>query len=263
MSVSITKRALVTGSTAGIGFAIAQNLAEAGFEVIINGRTEQGVEKAMARILEKHPGAQLLPLSADLTQAAGAELTQERFPALDVLVNNLGVFQAQAFAEIPDSEWMRMFESNVMSGMRLSRYYLPQMLEQNQGRIVFVSSESGLQIPSEMIHYGVSKAAQIALARGLAELTFGSKVTVNTILPGPTLTEGVQVFLAGLAEQTGVSLEQAERDFFSKHRPTSLIQRFIDPQEIAPLVSLLCGPQGAAFNGAALRVEGGLLKSAF
>lgn len=250
-----SKTALVTGSTAGIGFAIAQSLAEEGARVIVNGRTEARVQQACAAI----PGS--LPLAADLSTAEGAGEVIRRFPDLDILVNNLGIFEPKPFEEISDADWLRFFEVNVLSGVRLSRHYLPRMKAAGWGRIVFVSSESGVQIPSEMIHYGMTKTAQIAVARGMAETMAGTGVTVNSVLPGPTASEGVGLFVEQMAQARGVSKAAVEQEFFRTVRPTSLLQRFAEPREVAHLVAFVCSPLAAAINGAALRVEGGIIRS--
>jgi NAD(P)-dependent dehydrogenase (short-subunit alcohol dehydrogenase family) len=257
------KLALVSGSTAGIGFAIASALAREGARVIVNGRTQERVQSAIDRIRVAHSSALLEPLPADLSDAAGAEEAVRRFPEVDVLVNNLGIFEPKPFAEISDSEWLRFFEVNVMSGVRLSRAYLPRMKERNWGRIVFISSESGIQIPAEMIHYGVTKTAQIAVARGIAETCAGTGVTCNAILPGPTASEGVTDFVGSLAEQGGQTREQVEKEFFEKARPTSLLKRFATPDEVAAMVAFVCSPLSSATNGAALRVDGGVVRSPF
>jgi NAD(P)-dependent dehydrogenase (short-subunit alcohol dehydrogenase family) len=255
------KKALVTGSTAGIGLAIATALAREGAHVVLNGRTPARVEAALAAVRQEVPGAKLTGVPADLGTAAGAAQLVKQVPQVDVLVNNLGIFASKPFEQIPDEEWLQFFETNVMSGVRLSRAYLPGMRERNWGRILFVSSESAVNIPVEMIHYGMTKTAQVALARGLAESTVGTNVTVNTVLPGPTASEGVQGFVDGLARQQGVSRAQVEQEFFQKMRPSSLLKRFIEPAEVAALVAFLASPLSSATNGAALRVDGGLLRS--
>ncbi|MEY2495028.1 MAG: hypothetical protein QOJ45_1520 [Verrucomicrobiota bacterium] len=257
------KLALVTGSTAGIGFAIASALAHEGARVIVNGRSDERVRSAIERIRAQNPNAQLEPFAADLGGAAGAEEALRRFPEVDVLVNNLGIFEPKPFEEIPDADWLRFFEVNVMSGVRLSRAYLPRMKERNRGRIVFISSESGLQIPAEMIHYGVTKTAQIAVARGIAETCAGTGVTCNAVLPGPTASEGVNEFVGSLAQQAGQTREQVEKEFFEKARPSSLLKRFATPDEVAAMVVFVCSPLSSATNGAALRVDGGVVRSPF
>ena len=249
------KRALVTGSTAGIGLAIAAALAKEGARVIVNGRTQERVDRA----IEASGAAE--GIAADLGTEAGARAVTTRFPEVDILVNNLGIFEPKPFREIPDEDWRRFFEVNVLSGVRLSRHYIGPMLEKNQGRIVFISSESGLQIPAEMIHYGMTKTAQLAISRGLAETTKGTGVTVNAVLPGPTASEGVGEFVASLARGKGVSREAVERQFFQEARPSSIIQRFATPEEVAAAVAFVCSPLAAAINGTALRVDGGVVRS--
>jgi NAD(P)-dependent dehydrogenase (short-subunit alcohol dehydrogenase family) len=255
------KLALVTGSTAGIGFAIASALAAEGAIVLINGRTEARVAEAIHRLRSALPHAEVRPLVADLGSAEGAAQTVEAVPDLDILVNNLGIFEPKAFEEITDSDWSRFFEVNVMSGVRLSRAYLGKMKEKNWGRIVFISSESAVQIPSEMIHYGFTKTAQLSISRGLAELTAGTGVTVNAVLPGPTSSEGVSQFVDDMAASKGIGREQVEEDFFRTIRPSSLIQRFATVEEVANLVAYVCSPRSAATNGAALRADGGIIRS--
>ena len=255
--------ALVSGSTAGIGFAIANGLAREGARVIVNGRTDDRVKTAIERIRSHNAGAKLEGIAVDLGSAAGADEVVRRFPEVDVLVNNLGIFEPKPFEQISDQEWFRFFEVNVMSGVRLSRAYLPLMKKRNWGRIVFISSESGIQIPAEMIHYGVTKTAQIALARGIAETCAGTGVTCNAVLPGPSASEGVNDFVGSLASQGGQTHEQVEKEFFEKARPTSLLKRFATPDEVAAMVVFICSPVSAATNGAALRVDGGVVRSPF
>jgi NAD(P)-dependent dehydrogenase (short-subunit alcohol dehydrogenase family) len=255
------KRALVTGSTAGIGFAIAALLAREGAHVVVNGRTAERVSSAITRIRAETPGARLDGVPADLSTAEGAKRVTATLPDVDILVNNVGIFEPKPFEKIPDADWMRFFEVNVMSGVRLSRYYLPRMKEKNWGRIIFISSESAVNIPAEMIHYGMTKSAQISVARGLAETTAGTGVTVNSILPGPTRSEGVVTFVEQLAKEQGLNFQQMEKQFFETARPTSLLKRFSDPREVAALVVYVCSPLSSATNGAALRVEGGVVRS--
>lgn len=255
------KTALVTASTAGIGFAIARGLAAEGAAVIVNGRSEQRIDAAREKIAAAVPHARTHGIAADLSTADGVRAVTERFDAVDILVNNLGIFDPKPFEEIGDEAWTAFFETNVMSGVRLSRHYLPQMKARNWGRIIFISSESGLHIPAEMIHYGVTKTAQIALARGLAETTRGTAVTVNAILPGPTRSEGVGAFIENLAKEKGLSGAEMEAQFFEQVRPTSLIQRFADTREVANLVVYACSPLASATNGAALRVDGGVVRA--
>ena len=262
MDLQLTgKLALVTGSTAGIGQAIASSLAAEGARVIVNGRTQARVEAARAEIAAAVPDARLESLAADLGTAAGAELAAARFPDVDILVNNLGIFEPRSFEEIRDDEWQRMIEVNFMSGVRLSRHHLPRMKARDWGRIIFIASESGVNIPVEMVHYGVTKTMQIALARGLAETTAGTGVTVNSVLPGPTRSEGVAQFVKDLARTQGMTEAEMEREFFKTARPSSLLQRFETTEEIAALVAFVASPRSSATNGAALRADGGLLRS--
>ena len=255
------KVALVSGSTAGIGLAIATTLAEEGATVIVNGRTQERVNHAIEILEQSVPNAKLQGIAADLGTQAGVELLLQQVPEVNILVNNLGIYGSQAFEDISDEEWMNILEVNVMSGVRLSRHYLPLMLKKDWGRIIFISSESALNIPAEMIHYGVTKTAQVALSRGLAETTAGSQVTVNTVLPGPTRSEGVETFIEKLGKDQNISPEQVEKEFFTKMRPSSLIQRFATTSEVAALVAFVASPVASAINGAALRVEGGVVRS--
>lgn len=255
------KRALVSGSTAGIGWAIAAGLAGEGAEVVVNGRTQARVDAAVRAILERHPWAKVRGIAADLGGAAGCARMAEEVPELDVLVNNLGIFAVQPFPTITDQEWMRFFEVNVLSGVRLSRTYLPGMVARNWGRILFISSESALQIPVEMIHYGTTKTAQLAVARGLAETVAGTGVTVNSILAGPTRSEGVEQFLQGMATQQGTSAAEVERNFFQTARPSSLLRRFATPDEIAAFTVFVASGPASAVTGASLRVDGGVVRA--
>jgi NAD(P)-dependent dehydrogenase (short-subunit alcohol dehydrogenase family) len=255
------KRALVSGSTAGIGFAAARALAAEGAHVILNGRTQPRVDQAVGRLKAEVPGATVRGLALDLATAAGCEALFGALPEVDILVNNLGIFEPKAFADIPDAEWLRFFEVNVLSGVRLSRQYLPGMRARNWGRVVFVSSESGLQIPAEMIHYGMTKTAQLAVARGLAETLAGTGVTVNSVLPGPTASEGVGDFVARLAQSRGVEAATVEKEFFATARPSSLLRRFATPEEVAAMITYVCSVQASATTGAALRVDGGVVRS--
>lgn len=255
------KTALVSGSTAGIGLAIATTLAQEGATVIINGRTQERVNAAIDQIKQSVTNAKLQGVVADLGTQLGANDLILAVPEVDILVNNLGIYGSKAFADISDDDWMQFLEVNVISGVRLSRHYLPLMLKKNWGRIMFISSESALNIPAEMIHYGVTKTAQLALARGLAETTAGTNVTVNSVLPGPTRSEGVEDFIQGLAKDQAITLKQVEKEFFEKTRPSSLIKRFATPEEVAALVAFIASPLSSATNGAALRVDGGVVRS--
>jgi NAD(P)-dependent dehydrogenase (short-subunit alcohol dehydrogenase family) len=257
------KRALVTGSTAGIGFAIATVLAREGAAVVLNGRDEARVAQAVQRLQASVPTAQVSGVAADITTAEGCEQLARACAGavVDILVNNFGVFDPQPFEAIGDEAWLHFFDANVMSGVRLTRALLPAMQAAGWGRVVFINSESGVNPPTEMIHYGMSKAAQLSVSRGLAQHCAGTGVTVNAVLPGPTRTEGVEAFLGKLAAEQGVDLAEAERRFFREARPTSLVKRFVDPSEVAALVAYVCSPLSAATTGAALRVEGGILSS--
>jgi NAD(P)-dependent dehydrogenase (short-subunit alcohol dehydrogenase family) len=257
------KTALVTGSTAGIGNAIATSLAREGAAVIVNGRSAKAVAAAVEEMKTATGSSKVSGFAGDLSDAAVAAELLVKHPAVDVLVNNLGIFEVRPFEEIRDEDWRRFFDVNVLSGARLSRLYLPGMRKRNWGRIIFISSESGLQIPAEMIHYGMTKAAQIAVARGLAEITAGTGITVNSVLPGPTRSRGVGDFVASMAEKAGKSAQAVESEFFKTARPTSLLKRFATPEEVAAMVTYVASPLSAATNGAALRVDGGVVKSAF
>jgi NAD(P)-dependent dehydrogenase (short-subunit alcohol dehydrogenase family) len=254
------RTALVTGSTAGIGRAIASVLAREAASVVVNGRSTERVDAAV-REVRAGSAAPVTGVAADLATAEGTAELLRRVPRVDILVNNLGIFEAKPFADITDDDWERIFRVNVLSGVRLCRHYLPQMVRQNWGRVVFISSESGLNIPAEMIHYGVTKTAQLALARGLAETTAGTGVTVNSVLPGPTMSEGVTGFVQGLARSQGTSPADVEREFFKTMRPSSLLKRFEKPEEVAALVAFVCSPLSSGTNGAALRVDGGVVRS--
>lgn len=261
MDLQLTgKLALVTGSTAGIGFAIAEALADEGAHVVVNGRTQHRVDHAVSSI-RKSTGEEVEGVAADLGTAKGCAVAIAKFPHVDILVNNLGIFEPKAFEQITDDDWLHMFEVNVLSGVRLSRHYLPAMIQRNWGRIVFISSESAVQIPEEMIHYGMSKTAQLAISRGLAETTAGTNVTVNTVLAGPTASEGVNVFVDKLAADKQSDRANIERDFLAQMRPTSLLKRFADPKEVAALVTFVCSSLSSATNGAALRADGGVVRS--
>jgi NAD(P)-dependent dehydrogenase (short-subunit alcohol dehydrogenase family) len=255
------KRAIVTGSTAGIGFATAEVLAREGAHVIVNGRTTARIDEALAKLRKAVPSARVEGVAADLATGEGCASLVRQVPDADVLVNNVGIFEPKPFEEIPDAEWLRFFEANVLSGIRLSRHYVKGMRARNFGRIVFVSSESGVQIPTEMIHYGVTKTAQIAVARGLAETLVGTNVTVNSVLPGPTASEGVAGFVAQLAASQGKELADVERDFFRHARPSSVIQRFAKTEEVASMIAYVCSAAASATTGAALRVDGGVIRA--
>ena len=256
------KLALVSGSTAGIGLAIASTLAQEGARVIVNGRKQEAVDEAVAQ-LKSSTGGDVLGFAGDLSKAEVANELARRYPDVEILVNNLGIFEPKPFEEIPDEDWQRFFDVNVLSGVRLARLFLPSMKRANWGRIIFISSESGLQIPVEMVHYGVTKTAQIAVARGIAESVAGTGITVNTVLPGPTKSRGVGDFVDGLAKANGKTSEQVEKEFFEHVRPTSLIKRFASTEEVASLVAYVASPLASATTGAALRVDGGVVKSAF
>ncbi len=256
------KLALVSGSTAGIGHAIASALAGEGARVVINGRSEASVAEAAAKI-KRATGGQVYGFAGDLGTAGAAEEVVRLYPDIEILVNNLGIFEPKPFEQIPDADWIRFFEVNVLSGVRLARLCLPAMRRANWGRIIFISSESAVQIPAEMIHYGMTKTAQIAVARGLAEAVAGTGITVNSILPGPTKSRGVVDFVGALAQAAGQTFGEFEKEFFEKVRPTSLIKRFATPEEVASLVAYIASPLASATTGAALRVDGGVVKSAF
>jgi len=255
------KRALVTGSTAGIGLATARALAAEGAYVTVNGRTQARVGSAVDRLKRELSGATITGIAADLSSGEGCETLIGQLREVDVLVNNLGIFEPQSFEQISDEDWMRFFETNVLSGVRLSRHYVRAMRSRNWGRIVFVSSESALQIPTEMIHYGMTKTAQLAVARGLAETLVGTGVTVNSVLPGPTASEGVGGFVAQMAAARGVDAATVEREFFATARPSSVLQRFATPDEVAAMIAYVCSVPASATTGAALRVDGGVVRA--
>jgi NAD(P)-dependent dehydrogenase (short-subunit alcohol dehydrogenase family) len=255
------KTALISGSTKGIGFAIASQLAAEGAQVMVNGRTEEAVASALQQIRQSLPEPQLDGFAGDLSTVKATEALLKRLPSVDILVNNLGIFEPKPFDEIPDEDWRRFFEVNVLSGVRLSRAYVSGMKQRNWGRIIFISSESAIQIPVEMIHYGTTKTAQLAVSRGLAEYCTGTGVTVNAILAGPTRSAGVEEFVGRLSG--GQPFEIFEKQFFKSVRPSSLIKRFATPEEVASLVTFVCSPLARAITGAALRVDGGVVRSCF
>ena len=256
------KLALVSGSTAGIGFAIASTLAQEGARVIVNGRSKSSVDDALRRLRSTTDG-DVQGFAGDLGTAAAAQDVARSHPGVEILVNNLGIYEPKPFEEISDADWLRIFEVNVLSGVRLARLYLPAMRRANWGRIIFISSESAVQIPVEMIHYGMTKTAQLAVSRGLAEAVAGTGITVNSVLPGPTKSRGVDDFVDRLAKTSGKSFAEFEKEFFAKVRPTSLIKRFASPEEVAYMVAYVASPLASATTGAALRVDGGVIKSAF
>ena len=257
------KLALVTGSTAGIGHAIATALANEGAGVIINGRTDQAVAEVVKAMKADTGNDKIYPFAGDMGSAEAALGVAEQYPDVNILVNSLGIFEAKAFEDIPDEDWMRFFEVNVLAGVRLARAYLPAMKRENWGRIIFISSESAVQIPAEMVHYGVTKTAQLGVSRGIAETIAGTGITVNSVLPGPTKSRGLVGFVDEMAEQSGQTFEQVEQNFIEQARPSSLIKRFANLEEVASMVAYVASPLASATNGAALRVDGGVIKSAF
>jgi len=262
MDLQLTdKLALVTGSTKGIGLAIASGLAREGARVIIIGRSEASVNEALANIRQDVPDAKMESFTGDLSSAVTTDALVELFPAVDILVNNLGIAEPKPFEQIPDEDWRRLFEVNVLSGVRLSRAYLPKMKQQNSGRIIFISSESGVQIPAEMIHYGMTKTAQLAVSRGLAETCAGTGVTVNAVLPGPTHSDGLDKAVKQMS--SGKPFAEFEKEFFANVRPSSLLKRLATTEEVANLVVYVCSPLSSATNGAALRVDGGVIRACF
>ncbi|HET6932938.1 MAG TPA: SDR family NAD(P)-dependent oxidoreductase [Candidatus Acidoferrum sp.] len=255
------KVAVVSGSTAGIGLAIASALAAEGAHVVLNGRTEERVTAAVGSVLKQHKGAHVRGVAADLGKAEGVAKFVREVPEADVLINNLGIFEVKPFVDIPDSEWLRFFEVNVLSGVRLTRHYLPGMQRKNWGRVIFISSESAQQIPVEMIHYGMTKTAQVSIARGVAQSVAGTGVTVNSVLVGPTASEGVGTFVKEFARQQGISAAEFEKQFFVNVRPSSLLKRFETPEEVGGVVAFVASEQAAVINGAAIRAEGGVVSS--
>ena len=255
------KRAVVSGSTAGIGLAIATGLAVAGAEVVVNGRTEERVQQSIANIREAVPTAVLTGVPSDMATAEGAAILARAVPEADILVNSVGAALFKSFDDLTDEDWLFMYQLNVMSGVRLTRHYLPGMTSRGWGRVVFISSESAMNPPKEMIDYGMTKAAQLAVSRGIAELAGRTGVTVNSILPGPTRSEGFGNVLEGIAKQSGQTIEEVEQGFLAANRPTSLLGRFSTPEEIANMVVYICSQQASATSGAALRVDGGVVRS--
>lgn len=264
MDLKLTdKKALITGSTAGIGFATARLMLQEGAEVVINGRSRERVDKAVAQLKELVPGAKVSGIAADFSRVNEIDALLAQLPEVDILINNVSIFEPKPFMEIPDEDWFRFYEINVMSGVRLSRHYVKSMLAKNWGRIIFISSESAINIPEEMVQYGMTKTAQLAISRGLAEYTKGTGVTVNSVLPGPTMSEGVGGFMQDLANAQGTSVEEIEKNFFKDARPSSLLQRFTAVDEIANMIVYVSSPLSSATNGAALRADGGVLKTIF
>ncbi|SHO61012.1 SDR family NAD(P)-dependent oxidoreductase [Algoriphagus zhangzhouensis] len=259
MDLQLTgKNALVTGSTAGIGYAIAKGLAAEGAKVILNGRKQSAVDEAVKALIEETGNESIIGVAADFSKKDDILQLLLEVPEVDILVNNVGIFNQVEFEEITDEEWFEMFEINVMSGVRLSRHYFPKMMEKNEGRIIFISSESALNIPTEMLHYGFSKTAQLAVSRGLARLSKGSNVTVNSVLPGPTYSRANINELENAAKENNTTVDAVLEDFFANRRPTSLIQRFAEAEEVANMVTYIASPLSSATNGAALRVDGGV-----
>ncbi len=254
------KTALVTGSTAGIGLATVKNLAREGATVWINGRTQQRIDEAVLEIRKEIPDARLHGIPADFSKPEEINRLLGKLPEVDILVNNVAIFEPKPFVDIPDEDWLKFFEVNVLSGIRLARHYFPFMIKKNWGRVIFISSESAINIPEEMIHYGMTKTAQLAVSRGLAELTRGTNVTVNAVLPGPTNSEGVGGFIKQMAKQQNKPKEQVEKEFFQTARPSSIIARFTTTEEIANLITYVASPLSSATNGSALRADGGVAK---
>ena len=255
------KKAFISGSTSGIGFATAKRMLLEDATVIINGRSTATINKAVDQLKKETGKEDISGIAADFSKVSEVDSLLQQLPEVDILVNNAGIFEPKPFDKIPDEDWYNLFEVNVMSGVRLSRHYFPKMLKKNWGRIIFISSESGVFIPEEMIHYGVTKTAQLALSRGLAELTKGTNVTVNAVLPGPTKSQGAIDFINDLAKADNTSTSEVEKNFFLKARPTSLLQRFASPDEVANMITYIASPLASATNGAALRVDGGVVRS--
>ncbi|HEX5151126.1 MAG TPA: SDR family oxidoreductase [Parafilimonas sp.] len=255
------KKAFISGSTSGIGFATAKRMLSEDATVVINGRSTATINKAVDQLKKETGKEDISGIAADFSKTAEVDALLQQLPEIDILINNAGIFEPKPFTNIPDEDWLNMFEVNVMSGIRLSRFYFPKMLQKNWGRIIFISSESGVFIPEEMIHYGVTKTAQLALSRGLAELTKGTNVTVNAVLPGPTKSQGAIDFINDLAKAGNISTSEVEKNFFLKARPTSLLQRFASPDEVANMITYIASPLASATNGAALRVDGGVVRS--
>jgi NAD(P)-dependent dehydrogenase (short-subunit alcohol dehydrogenase family) len=261
MIIDLTgRKAVVSGSTGGIGRAIAEGLAKAGASVTINGRGEARVETALREIRAAMPDARIDGIAADLGSAEGVAAFVGRAADADILVNNLGTAVPKAFGDLKDEDWLNLFQINVMSGVRMTRHYLPAMVNRGWGRVVFISSESAVNIPKEMIDYGMTKTAQLAISRGLAEQVAGSGVTVNAVLPGPTRSEGLGAYTKAAAEAQGVTQEVVEQQFLTHMRPTSLIKRFATTEEVASMVVYVCSEQASATTGAALRVDGGVVR---
>ncbi len=257
------KTALITGSSQGIGFAVAKKLCEEGVNIIINGRDQKKIDQAINKLQKEYPNINIQGIRADLKDKDGCDKLISKIAHIDILINNLGIFEPRDFKEIKESEWLHMFNVNVMSGVRLSQHYLEKMLDQDWGRIIFISSESALQIPKEMIHYGMTKTAQVSVSRGIAELTKGTKVTSNSIILGPSKSEGVTQFLNDFAKQNDQTFDDVEKDFFKNIRPSSLIQRFAEVEEGANMITYIASDLSSTTNGALLRVDGGVVQSAF
>jgi len=255
------KKAFISGSTSGIGFATAKRMLLEDAIVIINGRSTPTINKAIDQLKKETGKEDISGIAADFSKVSEVDALLQQLPEVDILINNAGIFEPKPFDKIPDEDWFNLFEVNVMSGIRLSRFYFPKMLQKNWGRIIFISSESGVFIPEEMIHYGVTKTAQLALSRGLAELTKGTDVTVNAVLPGPTKSQGAIDFINDLAKADNISTSEVEKNFFLKARPTSLLQRFASTDEVANMITYIASPMASATNGAALRVDGGVVRS--